>query len=150
MKTAAREVVNRLRRRVDWSPLTCCGYHSLIAARRGTAHTAGVAELADAQDLGSCTARCRGSTPLSCMVPETVMVFFRSLARSSTLALALAGCAAVGTGARADSLWVSSGGTGKPLQDDNVQITRVEGGALFFRAPNGNETKRDFKQVVRM
>ena len=27
---------------------------------------AGVAELADAQDLGSCTERCRGSTPLSC------------------------------------------------------------------------------------
>ena len=32
-------------------------------------HTrAGVAELADAQDLGSCTERCRGSTPLSCTV----------------------------------------------------------------------------------
>ncbi len=28
---------------------------------------AGVAELADAQDLGSCTERCRGSTPLSCI-----------------------------------------------------------------------------------
>jgi hypothetical protein len=26
-----------------------------------------VAELADAQDLGSCTERCRGSTPLSCI-----------------------------------------------------------------------------------
>ena len=82
------------------------------------------------------------------MAPETVMVVFRSLARSSTLALALAGCASVGAGARADSLWVSSGGTGKPLQYDNVQITRVEGGALFFRAPNGNETKRDFKLLL--
>ena len=30
---------------------------------------AGVAELADAQDLGSCTERCRGSTPLSCIAP---------------------------------------------------------------------------------
>ena len=29
-----------------------------------------VAELADAQDLGSCTARCRGSTPLSCIFDE--------------------------------------------------------------------------------
>ena len=28
---------------------------------------AGVAELADAQDLGSCTERFRGSTPLSCI-----------------------------------------------------------------------------------
>src|SRR5882724_3364701 len=31
---------------------------------------AGVAELADAQDLGSCTERCRGSTPLSCTWPH--------------------------------------------------------------------------------
>src|SRR5688572_16323952 len=29
--------------------------------------SAGVAELADAQDLGSCTERFRGSTPLSCI-----------------------------------------------------------------------------------
>src|SRR4051794_26224477 len=81
---------------------------------------------------------------------ERLMTFFRCLARSTTLALAMAGCATLGAGARADSLWVSSGGTGKPLELNNVQVTHAEAGQLFFKTATGNESKREFKQVVRM
>src|SRR5215217_8191552 len=42
---------------------------ALIPPRQTVVLPAGVAELADAQDLGSCTERCRGSTPLSCIRP---------------------------------------------------------------------------------
>src|SRR5436305_15060470 len=44
------------------------GSATLNGSGGGRRRRAGVAELADAQDLGSCTERCRGSTPLSCTV----------------------------------------------------------------------------------
>src|SRR4051794_20015580 len=85
--------------------------------------------------------------------PDLMMALIRCFARSTTLALALAGCASAGAGARADSLWVSSGAGGanvKPLELPNVKVTRAEGGELFFVAPSGNESKREFKQIVRL
>src|SRR5439155_11941194 len=95
-------------------------------------HPAGVAELADAQDLGSCTERCRGSTPLSCIL-------------AVALAISLCGqCSA-----RGDTLWVGSGGGGGNIQISNAKVLRVEKDQIIFLT-GGRETSRELSKVQRL
>src|ERR1700691_395044 len=90
--------------------------------------SAGVAELADAQDLGSCTERCRGSTPLSCTACEILLPFQRmkrmnlSNRFSSRFSRNLVLAAAVllpGAIALGDTVYIQSTATGTPLKRDN-------------------------------
>jgi tetratricopeptide (TPR) repeat protein len=48
----------------------------------------------------------------------------------------------------ADVIWISSGGS--PIPFSNVTIARVEGGQIFFRTREGNETSRQLRQVIRI
>src|ERR1700722_15226474 len=91
---------------------------------------AGVAELADAQDLGSCTARCRGSTPLSCIV-------------------LCAMCLAAGAMARGDTIWVGENAT-NPIEADGVTILRLDGDHVVYDTLGGSEVSKPLSQVQQM
>src|SRR4051812_11107543 len=98
--------------------LTSLGGARLILRRAVRAHAraarsaqtlAGVAELADAQDLGSCTERCRGSTPLSCIVAEDRRLKIEDRrSRDGVLAILylLSSILVLPAAARGDTLWV--------------------------------------------
>jgi tetratricopeptide (TPR) repeat protein len=88
--------------------------------------------LADAQDLGSCTERCRGSTPLSC-IPLLLAAM-----------VSLSACTAP---ARADSLTISTGGGG--AFTFTVQIDRIEDGQVFYQS-DGQEKSRPVAEVAAM
>ena len=88
--------------------------------------------MADAQDLGSCTERCRGSTPLSCI-----------------LAVALGITLGGQSSARGDTLWVGSGGGGGTIQVSNAKILRVEKDQIIFLT-GGRETSRELSKVQRL
>lgn len=62
---------------------------------------------------------------------------------ASLLGLSLA------SAARADSVWIASGG-GNPIQSDNVKVLKVEKGQLVFRSTSGNETSKPLDNVVRI
>jgi hypothetical protein len=99
--------------------------------------SAGVAELADAQDLGSCTERCRGSTPLSC------------IGRMLAAALLAAAWSAAGpASARADSLTIH-GADGSGFTLDSVRIDRIDGGAVYYQL-NGDLKSRPATEVATM
>jgi tetratricopeptide (TPR) repeat protein len=91
---------------------------------------AGVAELADAQDLGSCTARCRGSTPLSCIVLWMM-------------------CLIAPAAARGDTIWVGENAA-NPIQADGVTILRLEGDHIVYDTPGGSEVSKPLTQVQRI
>ena len=78
--------------------------------------------MADAQDLGSCTERCRGSTPLSCIL---------------WLVLLTAGARPL----RADSITVGN------LTFDNVHINRIEAGQVYYSL-GGDLKSRSVADVV--
>src|SRR5438876_3824997 len=89
---------------------------------------AGVAELADAQDLGSCTERCRGSTPLSCSPIHGQWKMGNGkwkcgLSRFSICHLFLP--LSIATSACADTLWIGSG-SGGAIQVSSATILRVD------------------------
>src|SRR5271156_292891 len=88
---------------------------------------AGVAELADAQDLGSCTARCRGSTPLSCIILWIM-------------------CLAAGATARGDTIWVGESAT-NPIRADGVNILRLDGDHVVYVTQSGSEVSKSLSQV---
>jgi tetratricopeptide (TPR) repeat protein len=83
--------------------------------------------LADAQDLGSCTERCRGSTPLSCIAFWMFSLFAAALA-----------CG--------DTIWVGESAT-NPIRADGVQILRLDGDRLVFNALSGSEVSKPLSQV---
>ncbi len=136
--------------------------------------------MADAQDLGSCTERCRGSTPLSCILRCTQKIYpKRSLPREDR-----PGCTGshrktrnyhaiplpcyllyraldsvrlasfllvLATGASADTVWVRSGASAKGLPFPDVKVEKVQGSDIFFVSEgSGRETRRSLDQVSRI
>src|SRR5439155_26609155 len=95
------------------------GSATLNGSGGGRRRRAGVAELADAQDLGSCTERCRGSTPLSC-TRFPPMYPTRSNVILAALSLLLGGSIC------ADTIVVGG------LQVGDAKITRVANGSIYF------------------
>jgi TolA-binding protein len=97
--------------------------------------------LADAQDLGSCTARCRGSTPLSCIPMKSLTILLVILGAASLL--------------HADTLWLKSPTSGKPLPPlDGVKIEKIAKGDspedLFYLLPSGQERNKPLEQVLQL
>src|SRR4051812_15681930 len=114
-------------------------------------HTfAGVAELADAQDLGSCTERCRGSTPLSCTCRRGSRIEDRG-SRGNAVAILylLSSILVLPPATRADTLWVGSGGGTGAIQIANAKITRVEKDQIYFLT-SGREASRELGKVQRL
>ncbi len=81
----------------------------------------------------------------------------RSLLRPpSTGAVRIALCSFVGAfalagTASADTVWVRSGASGKPLPFPNVKVQKVEGAEIFFVSEgSGRETRRALDQVSRI
>ena len=67
----------------------------------------------------------------------------------ATTALAvLLGSSSASSWSRADTIWVSSGGSPLPIED--VKIARVVGDRIFFMTAQGTETSRELGQVSRM
>src|SRR5262245_29629987 len=105
---------------------------------------AGVAELADAQDLGSCTERCRGSTPLSCIATRTARMWIvRSLALVSVVLSFVAS-------AGADTVWV--GTAGKALERKNMKIENLTADGLIFRSASSDRPgdPKPLKEIARI
>src|SRR5689334_17081684 len=106
--------------------------------------TAGVAELADAQDLGSCTERCRGSTPLSCTGRRAKDHHRMNLTLKSLLCALL-----FAVTARADDVYVRSGKEAAELGLKNVTIRTVKDGELYFTI-NTRESHRPLGEISRI
>ena len=97
--------------------------------------------MADAQDLGSCTARCRGSTPLSCIHMKSLAIIAAVLGITSVL--------------RADTLWLKSETSGKPLPPlAGVKIEKIAKGDsaedLFYMLPGGQERNKPLEMVLQV
>src|SRR5205814_9507565 len=52
--------------------------------------------------------------------------------------------------ARADTIWISTGGGGKSVGNPNIKVNDGHDGKLFFRAASGLESSRDFSQITRI
>src|ERR1700728_2506627 len=113
--------------------------------------------MADAQDLGSCTERCRGSTPLSCSDENppppyggkdrnTMITYTPPRYRSFLIFLALSAIAMPGSFVCADTVWHKSAGAKNALKYDNVKIEKVDGDYLVFLSASGNETRKRFDE----
>ncbi len=83
--------------------------------------------MADAQDLGSCTARCRGSTPLSCIA----FCIFGLLG---------------GTFANGDTIWIGENAI-NPIRAGDVQILRLDGDHIVYSTQSGTEVSKSLAQV---
>jgi TolA-binding protein len=97
--------------------------------------------LADAQDLGSCTARCRGSNPLSCIHMKIPAII------AAVLGIASFACA--------DTIWLKSESSGKPLPPlPGVKIEKIAKGDsaedLFYLLPGGQEKNKPLELVLQM
>src|SRR5688572_7035702 len=68
-------------------------------------------------------------------------------AAAATVALVVAGLAA--PAARADTVWVASGG-GKPLAYEKVKVIGIKGDQFTFRSASGRETSKDLDSIHRV
>src|SRR5689334_2731748 len=112
---------------------------------------AGVAELADAQDLGSCTERCRGSTPLSCTEAAKGRIMDRSVSfsRIGRPLILMAGLSLFAVAASADTVWVKSG-KGSAILFKDIKVVGVQGDSITFSNPAGTQTSRSLRAVPRI
>ena len=89
--------------------------------------------MADAQDLGSCTERCRGSTPLSCIGFRAVVKWILGVSIFVPMA-------------RADTVWVGENAA-NPIRDDGVKIDRLDGDHLVFTTAGGTDVSKPLSLV---
>lgn len=89
--------------------------------------------MADAQVLGACTERCRGSTPLSCITPilSVVLIFFFS------------------SRAAADALWSGPPTAAPLLRDITLRVLRIDDDKLYFEF-HGSERSLGLSKVTRI
>jgi tetratricopeptide (TPR) repeat protein len=99
--------------------------------------------LADAQDLGSCTERCRGSTPLSCIGKRIAgMIRLGKFIVLSSLCLAPAL-------APGDAIWVGES-TKNPIMAGDVHIVGIQSNVLMYTIGGGEDATKPLDQVQQM
>ena len=100
--------------------------------------------MADAQDLGSCTERCRGSTPLSCIKGREMIPTV-----TRNLILFTLACVVAASTAFADDIYLRSGKEAKELGLKNVTFRSVKNGDLYY-AVNTIESHRPIGEISRL
>ena len=107
-----------------------------------------MAELADALVLGASTERCRGSSPLSCILPEHHDFMPRPKSSHLVFVFALTLAASVSV-LRADTIRLRSGETGS-IDYAGAKIVGIENGQLLYRTRDGRDNVKELDKVDRI